>query len=405
MKKNYLLFFLLLTFKISSSQTTVTISADKDNTIYSQYSGNSNGSGQYFFVGRNSSNNSNSVQRALLHFNLSGIPAGAVITSATVTLYVGKSAAAATGIELRKLSADWGEGTSDAAGSEGPGTAATTNDATWSQRFFPSTAWSTPGGDFSSTVSASVASISANISSPTQITLSGSNVVSDVQQWVTNSTTNFGWLIKATDENVDPSVKRFISRNNSTTTQRPSLSITYSANLPVTLNQFSGSLQNNNALLQWQTATEINNQYFAIQHSSDGVNFSQIGRVDGNGNSTGINSYTYTVPNVTPGKHYYRIVQYDFDGNMHYSQIIVLASNSKLLLEFYPNPVISSIRLVTSTSLDGAPYTIMAVTGQTVKKGILNNQQIKVDELSAGQYWLTIRTGNGDQYKSSFIKR
>jgi hypothetical protein len=179
---------------------------------------------------------------------------------------------------------------------------------------------------------------------------------------------------------------------------------TTASSLPVTLKQFSGALQSNNAVLQWQTATEINSQYFVIQHSNDGINFTSVGTVAANGNSTKINSYSYTHSNVKSGKHYYRLAQYDLDGNVSYSQTIVLSSNLNSLLELYPNPATSVIKLATSTSLAEASYTITSLIGQTIKKGIINNQQIKVEELSPGLYWLTIKTET-EQFQSQFIKR
>ena len=97
---------------------------------------------------------------------------------------------------------------------------------------------------------------------------------------------------------------------------------------------------------------------------------------------------------------------YDLDGSVRFSSIILLSPDkSNLRLQLYPNPAMSSIQLIGVSTLDGSVFTIMNTSGQTVKKGILNNQQIKVDELSSGQYWLMIGGQNGEPYKSSFIKR
>ena len=111
MRKIYLLAAGSIFFSFIHAQTTVNIVADRDNTMYS-ISGNSNGLGDYFFAGRSGPLNSNSLQRALLHFDLSSIPAGSVISSATLTLYFSMTAAVSTGVDLHKVTADWGEGTS-----------------------------------------------------------------------------------------------------------------------------------------------------------------------------------------------------------------------------------------------------------------------------------------------------
>lgn len=98
MKKIYTVFSFLVLFLGATAQTTVNLQADKDNTIYSAFTGNSNGAGQYLFIGQNAASNNNSVQRALLRFNTSTIPAGSVVTSATLTIYTNMTAPNATGI-------------------------------------------------------------------------------------------------------------------------------------------------------------------------------------------------------------------------------------------------------------------------------------------------------------------
>ena len=79
-----------------------------------------------------------------------------MITAASLSLNMSRTPTnTAYVVELHKLLADWGEGTSMAEGEEGDGAPATPNDATWRHRFFDTIFWSTEGGDFSATVSAS----------------------------------------------------------------------------------------------------------------------------------------------------------------------------------------------------------------------------------------------------------
>ncbi len=192
MRKLYFLFLPLFFFEITSGQTTRTIVTNRDNTIYSAFTGNSNGAGQYLFAGRNTSLNQSSIQRALLYFDLSQIPAGSVITSASLSIYVNKSAPAGTGIELHKVTSAWGEGTSDAAVIEASGALATPNDATWNQRLYPSTNWTTAGGDYLPAISASVPSIAASINAATLISMTNPVLVTDIQQWIASPASNFG---------------------------------------------------------------------------------------------------------------------------------------------------------------------------------------------------------------------
>lgn len=399
--RNLYIVLLILFTHVAGAQTTVSIVADKDNTIYSGTPNNSNGSGAYFFAGRNGANNDNSLQRALLHFNVSNIPAGAVISSATLTLYPNKVGASPTGIALHKLSQDWGEGASDAAGNEGPGIAAQPGDATWNSSFYPSTSWSTPGGAFVSTQTAAT----GNVIAGTPIVISNDGLVADVQSWVNSSTTNFGWIIRASDESAANSAKRFVSRNNSTVSQRPTLSVTYTNTLPITLQTFSATVRQNDALLKWSTATEIDNDHFEIEHSIDGKDFSTIAHVMAGGSSNTKQEYSYTHQNLTAAKHFYRIVDVDKSGNKRFSQIISLSVEGKVALQIFPNPVTSFITVTASSLLQGSEFTVSSLTGQLVLRGLITQQQIDVNKLLPGQYLFSVKTKNGDLVKTPFLKR
>ena len=404
MNKIYFFLFLLFASAQSFSQT-LTVAADKDNTIYSAYPGNSNGSGAFLFAGQNGASNANSVQRALLHFNLSSIPAGSTITAATLTITVGKSGPVATGINLNKLTTDWGAGTSDAGGVEASGAAATTNDATWVNNFFGSSTWTTAGGDFSGTASGH-ALIGSSITSNTVINISSPGILADIQSFVNNPATNFGWIISSDNEAQENSVKRIISTNSANASLRPTLSVTYTAGaVPVTLKSFSASLKNKDALLHWTTATEINNNYFDIEHSMDGNTFSSVGRVNGNGTSVVEHAYDFTHSNIGAGKHYYRLAQHDKDGAVKYSQVVLLLMNSRGQLQVKPNPATSFITVTASSALEGATFIIHSTAGQVVKRGVLNNKQIDVQQLPSGQYWLSVEGIGTDALKASFIKK
>ena len=126
-------------------------------------------------------------------------------------------------VELHKLLADWGEGTSHAPMGEGDGAPATPNDATWRHRFFDTIFWTTQGGDFSATVSAS-----QSVDTTGQYTWSSAQMVADVQSWVDNAASNFGWLVLG-DESEAATAKRFDTRESASP---PMLTIEYTAGRP-----------------------------------------------------------------------------------------------------------------------------------------------------------------------------
>ena len=134
----------------------VTLGASQDNTIFSEDGGLSNGAGDYFFAGRTKGTDGTEVRRGLVAFDVAGaLPAGSTINSVTLTLYMSRSRTQDEIVDLHRILADWGEGTSHADGEEGKGAVATPGDATWSHRLWPGTPWGSPGGDFAASPSAS----------------------------------------------------------------------------------------------------------------------------------------------------------------------------------------------------------------------------------------------------------
>jgi hypothetical protein len=94
--------------------------------------------------------------------------------------------------------------------------------------------------------------------------------------------------------------------------------------LPVELISFTGKISGENILLNWATASELNNDYFIIEKATDEALFSETGRVNGMGNSSQQNSYSFIDESPSAGNNYYRLKQVDFNGAFEYSIIIVI---------------------------------------------------------------------------------
>jgi hypothetical protein len=212
----------LLLFAVMRSATlavTVSFFPQKDNTMYLDVAGQvSNGQGTYLFAGMTLTN---ALRRGLVAFDLSSIPANATVTGATLSMFLNRPApnSAASNISLSKVLRDWGEGASNAGDPGGFGIQAEVNDATWIHTFYDTMSWTTPGGDFSPTPSATTPVMENAI-----YTWSGSGMVADVQAWVSNPASNFGWIIRG-DEEVTQSAQRFNSGEN--TNDPPRLTVTY----------------------------------------------------------------------------------------------------------------------------------------------------------------------------------
>ena len=270
-----------------ASATTININPSKDNTLYQFVAvdgDRSNGVGTRLFTGET---DEAEIRRGVLAFDIAGnIPAGSTITSVSLSMNMSRAFDnTARIVELHKLLADWGEGTSDASGMEGQGIAATTNDATWRHRFYNTIFWTTQGGDFSGTVSAS-----QSVGAIGQYVWSSAQMVADVQSWLDNPSTNFGWLVKG-DESTSPTAKRFDSRQS---TVPPVLTIGYTPPTTITLSAVGRKVGGINTVrLSWSGATSTNvdvyrNGVVIVTTANDGS------YVDSTGD-TGRARYTYKV--------------------------------------------------------------------------------------------------------------
>jgi len=112
--------------------------------------------------------------------------------------------------------------------------------------------------------------------------------------------------------------------------------------LPVELTSFSVSFNKDKVLLNWTTATEVNNYGFEIETSTNpAITWEVIGFVNGHGNSNSPNDYSFVYSNPLSSDIYFRLKQIDKDGKFSYSSVIELKNN--LVKEFileqnYPNP-------------------------------------------------------------------
>jgi spore coat protein A len=204
----------------------VVIVADRDATIYSEADDKANGSGSRLFAGRTDNAD---LRRCLVHFDLAaaGIPDGSTVTAASLRLYMSRTQAGNTGVSLRPLTTDWGEGPSDPSGQEGAPDSAEDGDCTWVYTFYdtndPQSApqWNTDGGDFGA--SSATTTVGGNGFYTWGSTAS---MVSDVQGWLDTPATNFGWILIG-NEGSNKTAKRFDSRENNDADNWPRLTVTF----------------------------------------------------------------------------------------------------------------------------------------------------------------------------------
>ena len=232
---------------------------------------------------------------------------------------------------------------------------------------------------------------------PGKIIVSSNSLSTDVVD--SAHETEYEWVIQPT-VNILPN-KTYLFRVdpvNVDTIATPSL--TTAAVLPVSFTNFSVSPDDKRVKLQWTTATEQNNDHFVIERSTNGnTNWQLVTTVKGSGSTT--QSHTYTVHDNTPlnGKNFYRIKQYDADGNWKESEIKLLTMQEvNSLLTIFPNPVRGNINFTLSNYKGNLTTTLTDLKGKIVHKEIIsadaNIGSYKLNlknALAAGMYILQLK--------------
>ncbi len=205
-------------------------------------------------------------------------------------------------------------------------------------------------------------------------------------------------------------MNRLVAGNNTITLVMPSNSgwvshlmydyISLEANvptLPVEFSSFTATSTAGKVLLNWKTATEINNSHFEIERSKDGIQFVQIGVIAGVGNSQLTNQYSFTdaLPNI--GENYYRLKQVDKDGKYVYSAVRLIKFDSRNLISIYPNPANNKLTIQSLTGKNLHSVYVYNVAGILIyEKDAVNSlsQSIDIAKFAVGFYIVLVNDGD-----------
>jgi len=193
-------------------------------------------------------------------------------------------------------------------------------------------------------------------------------------------------------------------------TSVPGGTTTYSPPLPIELISFEGVYKNDFVQLNWVTASEINNDYYILERSTDGKNFIIIAKIKSKGNSNKKEMYLYDDIDFPEGQLYYRLKQTDLDGNFTYSKTIgIHIDYPSYDMKIYPSPSADFIAIQAS-GLVTAPIKIQLfdVHGVLMKESqILAGSTIcylDTQTLYNGSYIILINDGTKTQtHKISVI--
>jgi hypothetical protein len=174
---------------------------------------------------------------------------------------------------------------------------------------------------------------------------------------------------------------------------------------PVSLISFTGSYLHGQTQLSWTTATEINNDYFEVERSDDGINFYPVGKVKGNGSSAGLHEYELTDANSISGVAYYRLVQYDYNGKKTYSNVITLKTEKNTTVSVSPNPFTDNFTINFSGE-KSSQIKVMDVLGRVVETRSMEQASYSLsvgENLSRGTYIVNVLTDQ-ENYTYKMVK-
>lgn len=165
------------------------------------------------------------------------------------------------------------------------------------------------------------------------------------------------------------------------------------------------------AQIQWTTSNEINNDYFIIERSVDGINFLPIGKVSAL-NGSGKNNYQYNDLQPQKGINYYRIKQVDKDGASSLSKTVeVLFDGTTISWSIYPNPIVNNIHIRWRETLTNVSLSItdmkgkLILTQQYVTLLAGQEQVIPTSTMANGIYMLTIQSNTGKQTQQIVVNK
>lgn len=184
---------------------------------------------------------------------------------------------------------------------------------------------------------------------------------------------------------------------------------TIAASLPVELLSFSGKNLGNENRLEWSTASELNNDFFTIERSTDGTNFQFVDNISGAGSSSSLHNYDYTDRSLN-SSFYYRLKQTDYDGTSKLLNIIFVPSVSKNeLSNIHFDPLSNTLSLETYFEEAGEyQFAVVDASGRAVyyshEIAVIgeNAFHLPLTLFSDGVYFIKV-SGNNLSLQSKFV--
>lgn len=170
--------------------------------------------------------------------------------------------------------------------------------------------------------------------------------------------------------------------------------------LPEELTSFQVENQNSSNLLNWTTASELNNQGFEVERSTDGENWENIGWVDGIGTTQEKQEYSYVDHDQLAGAVFYRLKQIDYDGNFEYSNVVVAPTAINDNYKVFPNPSNGNFTL----NKIAESVSITNLAGTELYRSNVPINAISISDFESGVYILVLTNELGVKSTQRIIK-
>ncbi|MEM7370961.1 MAG: T9SS type A sorting domain-containing protein [Bacteroidota bacterium] len=191
--------------------------------------------------------------------------------------------------------------------------------------------------------------------------------------------------------------RQFVAYKDLTTSNRATVNDIVSA-FPVEFDKFEGVVKNGYNELSWSTASELNNDYFVLEKSQDGVEFQAVNQIDGAGTSQASLNYTTRDYTPFPKLTFYRLKQVDFNGTFSYSHAIRLEGSVEeaKFMEVFPNPSRGQFQVTAvlgSETETSNLIRVMSLQGKVVyqkslERSAMIGHQVTLNHLTPGFYFV-----------------
>lgn len=224
-----------------------------------------------------------------------------------------------------------------------------------------------------------VSGVSGGATFTISVTMTGllPGIASDIRLAVSNgatTVTNYGTHVANTGTASNPVVGRSgLTLASLTNDFRVTTINTAATPLPIELVYFKGEAKKDVVQLNWETASELGNDFFTVERSTDGEVFTSIGQLNGKGTTNELSTYSMIDQSPIYGTAYYRLKQTGFDGIFSYSKIIDVTYEGSTIsvMDVFPNPSrgdVFNIRITSLKNLESVPVIMYDQVGKEYMK-------------------------------------